>query len=261
MKYIQTLVFWCFTITLFTAIPAFSQAANIPEKPSLIEPIMDLDQTNLLDQQQKQFIFDKLRRYSDSTSTEILVLLVNTSNGDDINRYATDILDGWEIGQKGKDNGIVLVVAKNDRKLAIATGYGIESLLTDALSKRIIEQVIKPKFKDGDYFGGIDEGTTAIFQVLKGEYKNDKKSGKSSKFPIGAIIFVIIFIILAVSKGRGGGNRGGGGGIGLGEMIILSSLGRGSGGGFGGGFGGGGGGFGGFGGGGGGGGGGASGSW
>ena len=83
-------------------------------------------------------LYDKLRTYYDSTSTELFVMIIPSTNGDDIARYATDLGHKWKIGQKGKDNGIVFLIAKDDRKVTIQAGYGTEHLLTDALSKRII---------------------------------------------------------------------------------------------------------------------------
>ncbi|WP_415831472.1 TPM domain-containing protein [Flavobacterium terrigena] len=247
-------------IALFLGFVSQAQL-NIPEKPSFIPPV--IDSTNTLSSQEKEDLYKKLAIYSDSTSTEMFVMIVSTTQGEEIKRYATDLGQKWQIGQKGKDNGIILLIAKDDRKMAIQTGYGVEHLLTDALSRRIIETVIKPSFKQDQYYQGIDEGTNAIFRVLKGEFKNDKSDKEGSIIPILIVIaFVIIFLIIA-SKNKG--NRGNSGGFGapdLMDVIILSSMGRS--GGFGsGGFGGGssGGGFGGFGGGGSFGGGGASGSW
>ena len=250
-------------VLLFALLLGFVSQAQlkIPEKPSFIPPV--IDSTNTLSSQEKEDLYRKLAIYSDSTSSEIFVMIVSTTQGEDIARYATDLGQKWKIGQKGKDNGIVLLVAKDDRKMTIQTGYGVEHLMTDALSRRIIETVLKPNFKQNQYYQGIDEGTNAIFRVLKGEFKNDKSKSEGSILPIILVIaFVIIFLILASKNKGNSGNSGGFGGPDLMDVIILSRMGRG--GGFGsGGFGGGssGGGFGGFGGGGSFGGGGASGSW
>lgn len=248
-------------VLLFALFFGFVSQAQlkIPEKPSFIPPV--IDSTNTLSSHEKDDLYKKLAIYSDSTSKEIFVIIVTTTQGEDIARYATDLGQKWQIGQKGKDNGIILLIAKDDRKITIQTGYGVEHLLTDALSRRIIESVIKPNFKENQYYRGIDEGTNAIFKVLKGEFKNDKPKKKGSILPVIIIIaFVIIFLSIASkNKGKNGGNSGGFGGPDLMDIIILSSLGRGGGGSFGGGSSGGG--FGGFGGGGSFGGGGASGSW
>jgi uncharacterized protein len=164
-------------LLMILSFSVFSQSNKIPEPPSFIPPIIDKTKT-LSDIEYKQ-LYDKLRTYYDSTSTELFVMIIPSTNGEDIARYATDLGHKWKIGQKGKDNGIVFLIAKDDRKMTIQAGYGTEHLLTDALSKRIIEQVVKPEFKNNNYYQGIDSGTTAIIQVMNGEYKNDlKKRGE-----------------------------------------------------------------------------------
>ena len=148
-------------------------------------------------------------------------------------------------------------MARDDRKIAINTGYGIEPLLTDALSKRIIETVIIPEFKLGNYYDGLNKGADAIFDVLNGEFKEERSFDKSPGFPFQTllpfIIFIVILIILSNKGRRGGGKGGNRKGMDLWDIIVLSNMGRGGyrsgssgggfgsgGGGFGGGFGGGG---------------------
>lgn len=258
------------TFFLFFCCLGFAQSGKIRPKPSLETSYYEIGIT-LLDESQKQIIEQKLIKYADSTSTQIVVVVIPTTDGDDIDRYKVDLAHAWGIGQKGKDNGILLLVAKDDRKVAIASGFGTEHLLTDAMSSLIIQNDILPEFKKGDFFAGIDNGTTAIIKVMNGEYKEErtnlrkgKKDGGGGIF-IFIIIFVIIIIILSKRGGGRGGNNSGGFGSTLTDILILSSLGRSGGGGsgFGGGGGGGfgGGGFGGGFGGGGFGGGGASGGW
>ncbi|WP_131798812.1 TPM domain-containing protein [Flavivirga aquatica] len=243
---------------------------DIPEKPKSQTSVYDY--VNLLSVSQRYSLEQKLIKYSDSTSTQIVVAIINSTEGENINFLGAQWGQKWGIGQAKKDNGILILLAKNDRRIAINTGYGIEHLLTDALSKRIIERDIIPFFKQNNYYGGLNKGCDTIFQVLNGEYKGTRKSS-NSELPIGFIFFlIIVFIIILISisknrRGGGGNNRGNRSG-GLFEAIILSNMGRGnynrgSSGGFGGGFGGssGGGGFGGGFGGGGFGGGGASGGW
>mgnify|MGYP006176468221 CR=1 FL=1 len=133
-------------LLMIVSLSVFSQSNKIPNPPSFIPPIIDSTKT-LSDIEYKQ-LYDKLRTYYDSTSTELFVMIIPSTNGDDIARYATDLGHKWKIGQKGKDNGIVFLIAKDDRRMTIQAGYGTEHLLTDALSKRIIEQVVKPEFKN-----------------------------------------------------------------------------------------------------------------
>jgi len=255
------LIYKTILLFIFFVQISFAQTLYIPKKPTFIPPI--IDSTNTLTPNQKDQLYQNLKKYSDSTSTEILVMIVPTTQGETVARYATDLGQKWQIGQKEKDNGIVFLIAKEDRQMTIQTGYGIEPLLTDALSRRIIEEVVKPEFKQGNYYEGIDQGTQAIYQVLKGEFKNDSTSEDLGWLPLILFIFFVIFIIIIISKNKNnGGNTGNfGGGSGLDDFIILSRMGRG--GSFGGDFGGGSssGGWGGFGGGGSFGGGGASGSW
>ena len=243
MKHLKLNIFFLFVVLfgIFSHFGSFAQSVTIPERPSFIAPIMDLDKTGTLTDQQTQALYEKLKNYSDSTSTELLVIIVKTTGGEDIARYTTDLGEKWKIGQKGKDNGIVMLIAKDDRRVTIQSGYGTEHLLTDALSRRVIEQEITPEFRTGNYYAGIDRGTTAIMKIMSGEYKNDKKNNQDPGF--GGIIMMIIFIVIliAIISKRKNGPGGRSGGLGsLADILILGSLGRGGGGGFGGGFGGGG---------------------
>ncbi len=232
---------------------------KIPEKPSFQTSVYDY--TNLLSSSEKQSLEDKLVRYSDTTSTQIVVAIINSTEGEYINYLGTQWAEKWGIGQEKEDNGVFILLAENDRKIGINTGKGVEHLLTDAMSRRIIERDIIPYFKNGDHYGGLNRGADAIFEVMTGEYKGTRQSN-SNEFPFAVFVFLfIIFIIfiVAISKSRGGGNGGNRGNRsdsrGLLEAIILSNMGRGSyrggsssggfgggsfgGGGFGGGFGGG----------------------
>ncbi|WP_159800108.1 YgcG family protein [Flavobacterium sp. MK4S-17] len=240
MKQLNTYIKYYLLVFLLAFVVKVS-AQDVPEKPSLETSYYEIG-TTLLEEAQKREIEQKLINYADTTSTQIVVVVVPTTGGEYIDRYKVDLAHKWGIGQKDKDNGILLLIAKDDRKVAIASGYGTEHLLTDAMSKRIIEDVILPEFKNGDFYAGIDEGTNAIFKVMSGEYIADEKS---DKIAFGAIfLFIIIFIIIIAMISRKGG--GGGGrryGSTLSDVLILGSLGR-SGGSFGsssgGGFGGGG---------------------
>lgn len=229
-------------LLLLLCFTGFGQTVTIPEKPSKQTSYYEIG-TKLLDESQKQAIEQKLINYADSTSTQIVVVVVPTTQGEQPWKFAFDIADKWGIGQKGKDNGLLLLIAVEDREIYIQTGNGLQHLLTDGLTKLIIENDIKPDFKKGDYYAGIDKGTTAIIKVLKGEYKEDRKKSKESSGSGGGIlffiiVFIVIIAILSKRGGGGGGNSGGKGGFGsdLADILILGSLGRslGGGGGFGG---------------------------
>ncbi|MGB5554503.1 MAG: TPM domain-containing protein [Flavobacteriaceae bacterium] len=254
-------LFWC---TLSVA------QYKIPAKPSLQTSVYDY--INLLPESQEKALEQKLIRYSDSTSTQIVIAIIGSTEGEEITYLGAQWGQKWGIGQDGKDNGILILLAKDDRKIAINTGYGVEGNLTDAMSRRIIENVILPRFKQEDYYNGLSDGSDAIFQVLNGEFKEERTfDNGGGEFPLGALLPIIIFIIILIilsNRNRNNGGKNGGkrsSGLDLWDIIILSNMGRsgGSSGGFGsgGGFGGGGGGFGGGFGGGGFGGGGSSGGW
>ncbi|GAA4932523.1 TPM domain-containing protein [Algibacter agarivorans] len=247
-------------IALFSFSVSFAQF-EVPEKPKFQTSVYDY--VNLLSASQKSNLEQKLIKYSDTTSTQIVVAIINSTEGENINFLGAKWGQAWGIGQEKEDNGILILLAKNDRRIAINTGYGVEHLLTDAMSKRIIERDIIPYFKQNDYPGGLNRGADAIFEVLNGEYKGSRVSS-NNEFPIGFIfilVFIFIIILISISKSRRGGGRNGGNrsnGGGLLEAIILSNMGRGNyrrrssggwgsssggssgGGGFGGGFGGGG---------------------
>ena len=217
---------------------------DIPKKPSFQTSVYDY--ADVLNPQEEKELENKLIRYSDSTSTQIVVISVEDLKGEDIGILTPKWGHEWGIGQEKEDNGILILLSKNDRKIWIAPGYGVEDRLTAGINGELIRNIIIPEFKAGSYYTGLDKGADAIFEVLKGKYKGSRKE-KNKSFPILPIIIFVFIVILIISKSKGGGGRSGGsGGIDLADIIILSSLGR-SGGGFGGGgsFGGGSGGFGG----------------
>ena len=234
----------------------------LPDKPTIQTSVYDA--AGLLSGAEKASLEQKLINYADTTSTQIVVATINSIGGRNINMYAAQWAHKWGIGQADKDNGVLFLIAKEERKMAIQVGYGLEHLLTDAMSRRIIELIIAPHFKQDDYYSGIAAGTTSMMEVLSGEYKNEDSSEEGSGIPFIFFLIIIILIIIILSKvnknsGRGGSYKSGTG------PIVLTGNGRtggfGSAGFGGGGFGSGGGGFGGGFGGGGFGGGGASGGW
>ena len=244
----------------------FSQGFQIPETPK--EQTSVYDYINLLSPNQKKSLENKLIRYADTTSTQVVVAIISSTKGEEIGYLATNWAHKWGIGgSKEKDNGVFMLLAKDDRKVTIRTGYGTEHLLTDYVSRQIIEYDIIPYFKQGDYYAGLNSGVDAVFKVMSGEYKGSRKQSKKTDFSF--IIFIIILVVFFIIISSGSrGNRGGGRGYrksdvarGILETIILSNAGRGGfgggsfGGGSSGGFGGGGFGGGGFGG------GGATGGW
>ena len=260
---------------LFLSISIFAHAQIekvIPAKPPAFYAVVD--NTNTLTEEQKQALNEKLTHYKDSTTTEIAVVIIPTTGSYSVEDVALKILRDWGIGTKTNNNGVVILVAKDDHKIRIETGYGLEGAIPDVTAKSIIDNDITPEFRKGNYYRGLDQAVDDIIKAAQGRYTAPAGYGNKKKgIGAGAIIFFIIIFIIIASIGKRGGGRGGGmmSRRGYGDFLsgwiigsILSGGSRGGGGWSGGGGGwsggGGGGGFGGFGGGSGGG-GGASGSW
>lgn len=233
------------TFFLFLGLFVFSQGFEIPAKPTNPKKQKAVyDYVNLLSSNEKNKLENKLIRYADSTSTQIVIAIISSTEGENIAYLAANWGEKWGIGQAEEDNGVLILVAKNDRKLTISTGRGTEGLLTDFVSKRIIDNVITPQFKKGNYFAGLNNGTSVICKVLSGEFKENRDFSSKEDSPKGFIfIIVIIIIIIIIIKGNKN-NRGGGRGFRrrstagtLMDILILSSAGRGFGGSSGGGFG------------------------
>jgi uncharacterized protein len=200
-----------------------------------------------------------LRDLEQTDSTQIAVLTIPSLEGEVIAEFAIKVAEQWKIGQRGFDNGAILLIAKADREIRIEVGYGLEGSLTDLISGRIIRNVIVPRFRAGNFDQGVLDGVQAMIGVVRGEYQAPEKipSRQGSKIKgtnpvfIGWVVFVFIFVLLGRLR-RLFGHRGARRST-LGALWLGGLGGRGSSsGGFGGGFGGGGGGFGG---------GGASGGW
>ncbi len=222
---------------------------EIPARPS--PPKLVNDYTNTLTPAQVQALENKLVLYDDSTSTQIAVVIIPTLSGYDVSEYGLALGRKWRIGGKEFSNGIIVLVAKDDRKIRIEVGYGLEGAIPDITAKSIIDNSITPYFKEDNYYRGLDRAADDIIRAVAGEYKapagygNKKKKGTGLGSIIGLIVLFLIF------GGLGGGRKGGGGVMsGAGWIIgsMLGSSGNGSGGGWSGGGSSGGGGFGGFGG-------------
>lgn len=241
-------------------------APEFPQRPS--PPRLVNDFTQLLSADEAAKLERKLVDYNDSTSTQIAIVCIPDLAGYDVSDYAFKLAESWGIGQKGTNNGIlILIKPKNENglgKVFIATGYGMEERVPDAYCKRIIEQQIIPAFRENDFYGGLDAATGTLIQMASGTYKASAKSQTSGfGFFIGlALVFFVVFFLLKAFFGKRGpddhndhfttGGRNNGVTDAIFTAAIFSALmnsGRSSGGGFGnGGSFGGGGGFGGFGG-------------
>jgi uncharacterized protein len=251
--------FLLYILLLSSAFAAFAQKDVIPPAPN--PPRLVNDFARLLAPDQAEALERKLVAYDDSTSNQIAIVTTNSIGDYDISDYALELGRKWGVGNKEFNNGIVVVVLKDDvnkkRKVWIATGYGLEGAIPDITAKRIIETEIIPAFKANDIYRGLNNGTDALIKAAAGEYKPPEgyhKRKKGMSFESMMVLVFLGFIILVIISRMGGGKNGGmmsrrGYRNWTGPTWWIGSGGSGGGGGWtGGGGGGGGGGFGGFGG-------------
>src|ERR1700749_4770505 len=152
---VALLLCWAFT--------AFAQVAVPPLTGRVV------DQTGTLSSDDIASLTKKLGNFEIIKGSQIAVLIVPTTAPEDIEQYSIRVAEAWKIGRKKVDDGAILLVAKDDRKLRIEVGYGLEGALTDVTAKRIIDEIITPKFRSGDFAGGISDGVIRILRVIDGE--------------------------------------------------------------------------------------------
>lgn len=231
---------------LFVGQVAYGQF-DVPPKPKLQTSLYDY--AKVLTPKQAKYIEDKLINYSDSTSTQIVLITIESLKGESIDLLGPKWGQDWQIGQKGIDNGVVILFALKDKRIGIYPGYGSESQITAGQGGELIRNRVIPEFKKGDYFQGFNQAIDGVMQMLTGSYKANKvkpAQSNGSDNTMGLIflgvVVIAIFSVIAKNKdgkngpkGPRGGNRKRGFAADLADIIILSNLGRSSGGGFGGG--------------------------
>lgn len=154
-------------LSLLLLIGAGLAAGDQQAVPRLVARVTDL--TGILAVEQKGLLEAKLAAFEREKGSQIAVLIVPTIKPESIEQYALRVVESWKLGRRGSDDGALLLVAKEDRKLRIEVGYGLEGALNDATAKRIISETISPRFKKGEYYAGIDAGVDAMISVVGGE--------------------------------------------------------------------------------------------
>lgn len=188
MKYFFSFLLFCYSI-------GFAQ----PQIPKLKMWATDL--TNTLSQSELQDLNERLKSFQDTTSNQIVVLMIPSLENYPIEMLAEETATKNKIGTEKNDNGILLLIAKDDRELRLEVGYGLEGSVPDAIASSIIRNVIRPQFRDNNYYLGINDGINAIIAAIGGEYKADDADDNGG-FPF---VILIIIIIVAFSFMRGGG--------------------------------------------------------
>lgn len=234
---------------LFSSVAVYAQSPSFPELTGRV-----VDQANILPAGTRDALEQELAALEDKSGIQFVVATVNSLQGQEIEPYATDLYRHWGLGEKTRNNGVLLLVAPKEKKIRIEVGYGLEGTLTDALSKVVIVNAIAPRFKTGDFAGGVTRGVDDVITILTTDSSewtkkpqvrmDDPESAFEAILPF--LIFALVVFVLWNDSRGGGGPSGRGRGGGGGPFVILPGPGPGWGGGggsFGGGFGGGGGDF------------------
>jgi len=180
----------------------------------------------MISPQAKAALQQELQAFEQSDSTQIVVLTIPSLEGEVLEEFSIKVAEQWKIGQSGKDNGIIVLVSKQDRKIRVEVGRGLEGKLTDLMSGRIIDLVIKPKFKRGDFDSGLISGVHALIDATRGEFKADSNQGPQRRNGQSRLLTFLIFggiaILVLGSLSRSAGAIGGA--VGLPLSMLLASM-------------------------------------
>ncbi len=190
-----------------------SAAAQAQERPRTNAWVTD--DGNLLTSGEEQILVHKLSSYADTTSSQIAIVTKQNLQGEDIATYATELGEMWGIGQQDKDNGVVILVAREEREVFIAVGYGLEAVLPDATASRIIRNTITPQFRQGQFFQGLSLAVDQIMMAAAGEFMPDIMAAiparKARRVDFCGLAFFVLLLVIFVNgffRNRGGGGQG-----------------------------------------------------
>lgn len=167
------------------------------------------DTGDMLSNSEERWLSEKLNAYQDTTSTQIIIVTLPSLNGVPASDYAIELGRQWGVGQQGQDNGVVILASRDDRKIFIATGYGLEGAIPDVIASRIIQQIIVPNFRQGNFYNGFSGAVDALIDAARGEFDAIPRAEGPSLDPdtVLLLIFLAIFLFSVIS--RGGGKSGG----------------------------------------------------
>ncbi|MGC8508517.1 MAG: TPM domain-containing protein [Thiomonas sp.] len=220
----------CWLAALLLGVGAVAHAALVPV-PALTAPVTDL--TGTLTPQQTAALDQELRDFAARKGSQIAVLIVPSTAPEAIEQYSIRVTDVWKLGRKGQDDGVLLLVAKDDRTMRIEVGYGLEGAIPDAIAKRIIAEVITPQFRQGDFYGGLRDGVQSIMKLIDGEQLPPPRAAASAAGganPTETAFFLLIAAIVVGSALRAVLGRTIGSGLagliagGAGWLLIGSAL-------------------------------------
>ena len=189
-----------------------------------------VDQAGLLDAGQKQALEEKLRAFEQRKGSQVAVLVVRGTQPESIEQFAIRVAEQWKLGRKKIDDGAILVIAKDERSLRIEVGYGLEGVLNDAVSRRIIDEIIVPRFKTGDFGGGVTAGVDAMLKVIDGEpLPAPQEPSFAQENPLGLlplVFFAALMVggILRALLGRAKGAFAAGGLLGIAAWLLSGTV-------------------------------------
>ena len=168
--------------------PVSSHALDVPQLQGYIN-----DYANMISPSAKAQLENELKAFEQTDSTQIVILTIPSLEGNTIEDFGIKVAESWKIGQKGKDNGVIFIVANQERKIRIEVGRGLEGKLTDLMAGRVIDLVVKPRFKRGDFDGGVVAGVHAIIDTTRGEFKADENHRPQRHNRISQMFTLLIF--------------------------------------------------------------------
>jgi len=206
-KWMDELLAMTVFLVLFTAFPAISFGQDfLPDRPTG----MVNDFADMLTSAEEQRLERKLTNYRDTTTNVIAIATLESLKGYSEEEIATTLFNNWRMWEGDRYNGVLILVSKQDRRMKIEVGYGLEGAITDAMSNRVYADILVPNFRDGNFYDGLDRATDALIQLAAGEFEGfpERQSSSGDGIPIDLIILFIIIIFFLISKGkRGKGGR------------------------------------------------------
>ncbi|MFC1731233.1 TPM domain-containing protein [candidate division KSB1 bacterium] len=200
-KFNPALLHLFFTVSLLFLFSGDIFSQDFPKRPKTLVN----DYIGILSQSERNSLEQKLVSFNDSTSTQISIIIVDDLLGLDPADYAQRIGEKWGVGQKGFDNGVVILVkptgGEGQRKTYIATGYGLEGVIPDLIAKRIVDNELNPQFRKGNFYDGLDKACNVIMSLALGEYSSEDYKNKTKGNPLGFLIPIVLFaIFVLISK-------------------------------------------------------------
>ena len=197
-------------VGLVTGTAQAQQIDVIPPSDRLVT-----DRADLLSRAEERLLEQKLRGYADTTSTQVVVVTIPSLDGVPASMYATELGREWGVGQQGQDNGVVILVSEGDREVFIATGYGLEGAIPDAIASRIVRNIIQPEFRQGRFYAGLSQATDALIDAARGEFQAEESPAShrdDRSFDLATGFVLLIILVFVVNGLRRGGRHGGNGG-------------------------------------------------